>query len=578
MYATSLPTPPIAWTATTALRPMGSTAQQLRPVGLALKVPPLHDIRQQQVQQQRDRGENLYQEVMHHDVERLESKKAQLEQSLLEAQQAPRRLEAELEQMRHRCAELERLVHVNTPVVAKADENEDLRKQLAAYAVEIDMRRSDTENEHADLRRQLAAYAVEIDTLRREQANAEDTLRDIQQDHQAELDHMTLELQEAHSVIQRLRSERFTEANHEDRDHREVPTNEYIQDLVNANESLRAELTSLQEECEKQVREFSDMVASMRKSHQEASSELAGAGKSIEEDERLAATLRKQIEDLHAEASRAAAQQDETLQSALSEALSQRDALQSQLSEEEQHRAALEEQLTELRASKTAPSPSSLLPKASRAQNAVEHARATLFVAQEHTLRKLSDKRRKNEPRIVTVSAPDLMLKWAKLPQGCGPIRKKTSQLDLKEVTYIDYGITTQAFRQNVSSALPWLCFSLHVASRSFDFLCPDEESAQHYLLALSELCDGACGRIMTRSSFASRKGWCKVQHHCMQRRKSFLSAVLELRRLPTYRSSAPRVTRSASRVSSRAASRRSDSRTAFGGASGSTASIGSEW
>ena len=53
-----------------------------------------------------------------------------------------------------------------------------------------------------------------------------------------------------------------------------------VEDLVNANESLRAELTSLQEECEKQVREFSDMVASMRKSHQEAMGQICRTSES----------------------------------------------------------------------------------------------------------------------------------------------------------------------------------------------------------------------------------------------------------------------------------------------------------
>merc|ERR1711865_1151605 len=60
------------------------------------------------------------------------------------------------------------------------------------------------------------------------------------------------------------------------------------------------------------------------------------------------------------------------------------------------------------------------------------------------------------------------------------------SVLELHDVVRIDYGIMNRACI--LANEDPWRCFSLVTLKRSFDFICPDEECVQCWVLAISRL------------------------------------------------------------------------------------------
>merc|ERR1719161_864910 len=135
------------------------------------------------------------------------------------------------------------------------------------------------------------------------------------------------------------------------------------------------------------------------------------------------------------------------------------------------------------------------------------------------------DTRGKREKRWVRLSNEDYMLKWGKDMKS----KKTNSQLDLNEVIRIDYGRMARAAVPNIDTP-PWLCFSLYTASRSFDFVCPDEETTQAFTLAISRMCDWASGSVPSRSRFITSKALCKIDVVCednnMSRARLFMDAI----------------------------------------------------
>jgi len=138
-------------------------------------------------------GSSLFREV---DI--LEKDKRRLEGLLATAQEQQGRCQADLEHARSKCqeleqrnSELERFKETQQTLELElrsvSDQNADLRKQLAAYAAEVDeslslqeeLKRVLDQNQH--LRKQLAAYAVEIDESRNEHERTKCELHHFQE-------------------------------------------------------------------------------------------------------------------------------------------------------------------------------------------------------------------------------------------------------------------------------------------------------------------------------------------------------------------------------------------------------------
>mmetsp|Transcript_119934 Transcript_119934/g.344668 ORF Transcript_119934/g.344668 Transcript_119934/m.344668 type:complete len:707 (-) Transcript_119934:147-2267(-) len=150
-------------------------------------------------------------------------------------------------------------------------------------------------------------------------------------------------------------------------------------------------------------------------------------------------------------------------------------------------------------------------------------------------VQKVSFKNGKREDRKLEICKEDassnVRLRWAKKPFTKFP---KNSFLFLSRVMLIGYGMMSRAWAM-FDDVLPERCFSIFTVRRSFDFICPSEEDAQAFVVALSRLC--ACiqgwpvpGSIDTQSKFASAKGWCKLIAACRRKQtplsKRFLDAI----------------------------------------------------
>merc|ERR1719161_2943281 len=132
-------------------------------------------------------------------------------------------------------------------------------------------------------------------------------------------------------------------------------------------------------------------------------------------------------------------------------------------------------------------------------------------------LEKVNDRNLKRERRFVTVDTQEQIMRWGKDPQG----RTTTSSLELADVIHIDYGRTARAFVLAPNDDVkPWMCFSLYNSRRSFDFVCPDEETVRAFVLGLSRLCETASGAISTRSRFTYLKLICKIDHRVYKARQ----------------------------------------------------------
>jgi len=101
-----------------------------------------------------------------------------------------------------------------------------------------------------------------------------------------------------------------------------------------------------------------------------------------------------------------------------------------------------------------------------------------------------------------------------------------SSTLDLYQVVRIDYGMMNRACVR--SDEDPWLCFSLVTLKQSYDFVCPDEDCAQCWVLAISRLAPWASGAIRSRGQFMSKKAWCKLESHCQQEEITIPQAVTQ--------------------------------------------------
>lgn len=133
-----------------------------------------------------------------------------------------------------------------------------------------------------------------------------------------------------------------------------------------------------------------------------------------------------------------------------------------------------------------------------------------VFVRDGCVLDKVNERSGRRQARFVAASGADLVLRWSK---GSKRLGARPSQLDLSEVTRIEYGLSARSFVLYARTALPWLCFSLYNTRRSFDFICPDEQVAQCFLLVLSRLCRRAAGGMESRERYLRQRAWLKVRY-----------------------------------------------------------------
>lgn len=139
-------------------------------------------------------------------------------------------------------------------------------------------------------------------------------------------------------------------------------------------------------------------------------------------------------------------------------------------------------------------------------------------------LEKVTEKRPRSKVRFVVLDDAEMSLKWCHPP---GPPSWQCKSLDLQTVIRIDYGGNALApiYFPGIE---PWMCFSLCTSERSFDFVCPDDDTVQCFMLAISRLCRNVPGAIISRRQFLVFRGRCKLQTSILGKGTTLTNAVLQ--------------------------------------------------
>jgi len=145
-------------------------------------------------------------------------------------------------------------------------------------------------------------------------------------------------------------------------------------------------------------------------------------------------------------------------------------------------------------------------------------------------IQKVTEKHAKIEVRRVAVCPHTRILKWCHANESFGPACKT---LDLQTVQRLKTGPASRAAK-TIPEAVPWHCFQLITAERSYDFIASNETSARCFVLSISRLCEGTAeGTFRTRHDYEMKKGWSRLKLGCKRRGTSipqeFLAAVLKV-------------------------------------------------
>lgn len=496
--------------------------------------------------------------------DQLQDRCADLEQQIAAAQAQDTSAGALRTQLAAYAVEVDSLRDERERLFLDAGKEQNATQLLAEENNELLLRVSDLEQSKQELQMCLDD---EIECRK----EADERLREVQQEfdaqHRDQCDLGTADLERTRSDVERLRGELDaareniiglkSEVESYRRDAtRERDRGDNLESLV---EPMQKSLASLQEGLVYQSQEFSLFAARTRERQQEFEQLLLIARREARMQDEVAVLLRKELEDLccsrHklqssvAESERRARDSEEELLErqrelqaewhSRSEETEQRarkaeelwlaqqrelhdsiHALQEHLSEELRQKHSYEIEVSRQKEELHKRSAGRLRrlnrdPALVRLERALKRniARDMYELQQGTILEKVHERNCKREARLVVVSTDDMLLRWSGNMQKLG---RAHTRLDLYEVIRIHFGSMNRACVLHTDIP-PWLCFSLYTSRRSYDFVCPDEQITQRFVLCLSRLCDWASGRVDARCRFVRIKAWCKLENHCFQ-------------------------------------------------------------
>mmetsp|Transcript_77187 Transcript_77187/g.153040 ORF Transcript_77187/g.153040 Transcript_77187/m.153040 type:complete len:678 (+) Transcript_77187:170-2203(+) len=499
------------------------------------------------------------------DVARVEQERSQLDQQVVTARLERQQLEVELDRMRRRCSELENLAALQG---LGFGENDHLRKQLAAYAVEIEVLRSDREETRRALRtaqdsvQQLTierdGLLLSLQEIRMERQVAEEERagleakcleeiacrEDAEARQAAETEAMQASLQMAQSQSQDKQSHLVLSMEEAKRlnDEKDVRLKGFV-DII---QDLMALVAKLQESHVQQTKDFGSLVGSVRKQQLAEEDRAQEAAQVLTEHQHLAEQTIQQlgrVQDLQAgsenswheerlrmqEQARQLAESNQVAVEAVQNyrnELNRRENLDSQSAAVELEQTARERDRRGKRlARQTVRANSNILKEMIEALSGLFVDKVSMKEGRRQR-RKLKvhcgDFVQLNGPtrtRKAGQQLPKLELMWAKSPFRDFP---HSSSVNLAEVTALGFGYSARATAL-FPEVYPPNCFSVYTPTRSFDFVCHEERHAEVFVMVLSRLCcriQGwpVLGGISSRSKFLCARGWCKVETACRRR------------------------------------------------------------
>jgi hypothetical protein len=492
--------------------------------------------------------------------EKVDSEKrlAELEQRCAESQaevdQRCVESQAEVERLTARCTELESQ-HANS-----TQENGDLRKQLAAYAVEITVLREDRENSQQALR---DAHA-QVQRLSEERS---DLVRSVQgleldQSHRSEQFNSAVEPMSVTGGFLGGRfgpntgtggfssgrsepmsasvsppgfeydslanpSARMDEARRcaEDKDQR-------IEALIDVIQPLRDQLKTMQEAFIKQTKEFGQFVQRVRQKQFQAVKDINALNISLAGHWQCTQDMPQMVEELsqaqtgveHGQIQHAGAMRDahQKLHDQVAEEQRKASHAAEQALRAKEHAKGLE--VNEARRKETRLSRNDAILHGRLSKN----VRAMAKALQGIEMRKVHQGTGKvnTDARKVAVCDETMRVKWCKPPYKFG---KGDSYVEIDKIIGISYGCGTRA--HILTNENPCICFGLNTVDRSYDFISRDQDEAECFVLSISRLCNIMAGftipgSIPTHPLFVRARAWAKVQQKCRKDHKTLLAVV----------------------------------------------------
>lgn len=459
-------------------------------------------------------------------VKRLEYDKAGLEKNMeaaaVAASTTQKQLEGDLAHVKRWAADCERQANVKG---AAATENEALRKQLAAYSVEVDTLREEKDclqKSHSEAQEAVRQLTDETQDLGQRNENLLQQNEDLQQRNE--------------ELLKKLEKSSEPSVDHK-HDAQVLREREHSKALANALKSVREFYSELQEGFVAQTREFDIFSQQTKEKQRDAEQQLSAAKGKAKHQQEVTMQLLGELAKLRGECeSRRELQEQLEQQARKAESCAaelankqrdwhrERQGLQDHLVKETRQRLEVEEEISrreqvQRERNVTRQRRLDRDPALLRLERALERniARDMYELHMGAVLEKVHERNCRREPRLVQVSADQMVLRWSKDLQS---MNRSCSSLDLYEVIRIHYGGMARACVLH-TEVPPWLCFSLYTPRRSYDFCCPDEETVQRFVLGLSRLCDWASGTVATRRRFIALRGWCKLEDACFRQQMS---------------------------------------------------------
>mmetsp|Transcript_73731 Transcript_73731/g.130173 ORF Transcript_73731/g.130173 Transcript_73731/m.130173 type:complete len:911 (-) Transcript_73731:10-2742(-) len=544
------------------------------PVQNALALPDFMQVRPENDQQ---RKILQWAEHLHKELVQTERERASLDQKLAESQAERVRLRMELEKMRQRSAELEKATHQGKDAGDAFSENDYLRKQLGAYAVEIERLRVEKESGEVDLSKSRQA----LQHLSREKDELHRAHEELQQKHkigakqitrlsqmhgkerdsrqklesqlevhgdtvQASLDAAQASLQEEYTKVSETLRE--SEQSHREKDAR-------VRGLVEILNDTMGVVHELQDNYVKQTRAYHMLSKEVRAQQDQLLQDVQEAEQLAFHSEQFAGELTKCLshaKDMNSASEESWQREAERLQQQLHQTTENHRAAAEQVravrkahqdrTEKLQKRAEEEKKLAEQQAAEEAEA----LDKKRSRHGVMNNPNIVKQMAEAVSgiyLEKVDSKGRREKRMLKVVcsiktirgrgqagQAPDMQLRWAKAPFTDFADR---SACNLEEVMSIAYGFASRAWWLFPDQTDPTCCFTVNTPKRSFDFICENALDAEAFVLVISRLCSRIQGwplggGVLSHSKFQCLKGWTKVQAACRKSKNTMITHFLQ--------------------------------------------------
>mmetsp|Transcript_729 Transcript_729/g.1967 ORF Transcript_729/g.1967 Transcript_729/m.1967 type:complete len:621 (-) Transcript_729:129-1991(-) len=503
-------------------------------------------------------------EHLHQETANLTSERDTARRELVACRLEVDQLKVQLEQAKGRCAAFERVGACGT-AADHAAENAQLRKQLSETARQIE----NLSQENEGLRTHKETSEQVMQGLHSERQELKQAHRMLHEEHeQSQAERMRLQDLHSHEREHRQRLELQLQTHLQEKEeavtirqetlqqaHQKVwqdlqttrqmykNKDQRLQSFLHLAQDAMSMLTELQEKFVEQTRQYQELSQRVRAQQQELqkdvseaervavlSHQLAGDLQGLlghtremnsageEQWKREAHRLEEQVQNLtanHREAARAVREFRKADDVRKQEEM-QRIAEEAREAEERKQRKLERHGLI------TNPN---IIRQMAQAISGIEVEKIDQKNRREKRKLQVWDKRSRGDG---LPASSQFHLRWSKAPYREWPDR---SSCDLSQVMSLGYAFAARA--SWLFDVPPHHCFSVHMPSRSFDFICNSDKDVEALVLVISRLCTRIQGwplhgGVSSHAKFTAMKGWSKVQAACRANRNTLSNHLLE--------------------------------------------------